>query len=163
MYQSSKLTSCHLNKLPLDLQKQTCWLPIVTFPKKIMSTSSSENISDTSNLELILPNYSLSVTISKFIWLIWKKTPLHPMVCLRDIWMLFPVLRLAEINSDLWPGYFISSLDKSVRFWDVRSGFSEVLIDVNNSLPWDVKLWNGEKDLVVGCENGEIGVINLGN
>ena len=81
----------------------------------------------------------------------------------RDTWTLFQVSMPVEIKWGLSPGRFKSSLDKSVRFWDVRTGFSELLVNLTDTLPWDVKLWNGEKDLIVGCESGEIGIINFGN
>lgn len=70
---------------------------------------------------------------------------------------------LSKANLVLLPGLITSSLDKSIKIWDIRTGFSEQVANIADSLPWDVKLWNGEKDIVVGCENGEIGIMNLEN
>lgn len=57
----------------------------------------------------------------------------------------------------------MSGLDKTVKVWDLRTGFSEVGANLTDTLPWDVKVWNSEKDLAVGCDNGELGVLSLAN
>lgn len=57
----------------------------------------------------------------------------------------------------------MSSLDKTVKIWDLRTGFSELGANLTDTMPWDVKIWNGEKDMVVGCDNGDVGIMNLAN
>ena len=58
-------------------------------------------------------------------------------------------------------GFVTCSLDKTVRNWDFRTKGSEVLITISESLPWDLKVMNGDKELVVGMDSGEIGVVSI--
>ena len=52
-------------------------------------------------------------------------------------------------------------MDKTVKLWDMRSGFVENVTALEDTLPWALKYVEGSKDLIIGCDSGEIVVINI--
>jgi hypothetical protein len=45
--------------------------------------------------------------------------------------------------------------------WDVRSGLIDTITTLEDTLPWDVKYLPANKDIAIGCDSGELIVINI--
>jgi len=52
-------------------------------------------------------------------------------------------------------------LDKTVKLWDLRNGLVDTITTIEDTLPWDIKYVEESKDLAIGCDSGELIVINI--